>query len=410
MKKEIIIIVLAGLFIFPVSGQHPLQDKNWEPVFEDNFSTFNTKRWHEAYGAHSAGEANEGTTFRTYDNVYIENNKLVLRTQKQNSPPCIPLSGSCKYGGIHSYTAGEIVSNIRYGYGYFEIYAQLPGTTGYFPAFWLWYHKDDFATNNCWYNEIDIFEAYGSRPNTVESRAHWGFTCPAGIDDKSEIGLHVSNYSTGYHWYGLEWDSRKITWYVDRKPVRQMVNNMEGIGIQNPMYIIINIALAPDSQVDNPITSNTKFPNYMYIDQANVYRLKCDKYTVVNEIPNFNTYYYAVKKSITMSNATTIPVGSNISLRATDFIELKPGFEVQTGRELYLDATPCNDNNNYCVNYFTDQTITSNATVTGCDVLHVEDIEILNSATVAITAGEKISIKSGFRAAAGTNVKISIAP
>jgi len=36
-------------------------------------------------------------------------------------------------------------------------------------------------------------------------------------------------------------------------------------------------------------------------------------------------------------------VGNNITLRATDFIELKPGFEVQTGRELYLDVTPCDN-------------------------------------------------------------------
>jgi hypothetical protein len=49
----------------------------------------------------------------------------------------------------------------------------------------------------------------------------------------------------------------------------------------------------------------------------------------------------AVQKSITLSGATTIPAGSNISLRATDFIELKAGFEVPTGRELYLDVTPC---------------------------------------------------------------------
>jgi len=47
-----------------------------------------------------------------------------------------------------------------------------------------------------------------------------------------------------------------------------------------------------------------------------------------------------------MSNATAIPANNNITLRAADFIELKPGFEVQTGRELYLDVTPCEAANN----------------------------------------------------------------
>jgi hypothetical protein len=78
----------------------------------------------------------------------------------------------------------------------------------------------------------------------------------------------------------------------------------------------------------------------MRVDWVRVHQLKCDKYTVINEIPNFNTYNHAVKKSITLSGATTIPANSNISLRATDFIELKAGFEVPTGRELYLDGCP----------------------------------------------------------------------
>ena len=79
----------------------------------------------------------------------------------------------------------------------------------------------------------------------------------------------------------------------------------------------------------------------MYVDYVKVYQLKCDKNTVVTKIPNFNTYNYAVKKSISLSGATIIPKSSNISLRATDFIELKPGFETPLGTEMYLDVSPC---------------------------------------------------------------------
>jgi hypothetical protein len=117
---------------------------------------------------------------------------------------------------------------------------------------------------------------------------------------------------------------------------------MAGIGIQHPLRIIMSVVLH-DTGDDCPPTSNSVFPNYMYVDQANVWRLKCDKYTIVNEIPDFNTYHYAVKKSITLSGTTTIPANSDISLRATDSIDLKPGFEVQTGRELFLDVNPIPD-------------------------------------------------------------------
>ena len=127
----------------------------------------------------------------------------------------------------------------------------------------------------------------------------------------------------------------------------------------------------------------------------------------MNEIPNFGTYHYAVKKSISLTNATTIPAGSNITLRANDFIELKPGFEVGIGRSLYLDVSPCDFD---CEEYFTDKTITSNTTVKGCDILNVKDVDIFNSANVAFTADEEVIIKPGFRAEAGINVKISINP
>ena len=344
MKKEFILIVLAGLLIIPAFSQHPPLDKNWEMVFVDNFSTFNTRIWHKEYGAHNAGEGDkESIHFCTYDNVYIENGKLVLRAQKQISQ-CIPNNGKpCRYNGYHMYTSGAINSNILYKYGYFEINAKLPGSTGYFPAFWLIGGNENLVTNNCWYNEIDIFEAYGDRTGEVESRAHSYIKCPM-VDevDRTEKERHAVNYATGYHWYGLEWNRDKITWYIDRKIVRQIPNDksIDNVYIQNPMFIVINVGLNSATTGDNLISSSTIFPNYMYVDQANVWKLIYDCGTVVNEIQDYNTFY-AVRKSISLSGLSSLSLGENVSLRATDFIELKAGFEVPIGAELYLDINPC---------------------------------------------------------------------
>ena len=87
---------------------------------------------------------------------------------------------------------------------------------------------------------------------------------------------------------------------------------------QNPMQIIINTELAGDWMTDNPINSTTIFPNYMYIDQANVYKLKYECDTVVNEILNYNRFNYAVKKSITLSSVSSLFSGENVFLRATE--------------------------------------------------------------------------------------------
>jgi len=77
------------------------------------------------------------------------------------------------------------------------------------------------------------------------------------------------------------------------------------------------------------------------VDYVKVYGLKCDKHTIINEIPDFSAYDYKVKKSITLGSGTTIPAGTDISLRANDYIELLSGFEVPAGGQLYLDVSPC---------------------------------------------------------------------
>jgi len=352
-KRLTIIIVSAGLFIFPALAQNPPQDKNWQVVFEDNFSTFNTTRWHKSHdGIHGNGKGEEPQVY-IRDNVYIENGspkpKLVLKTVKLNSPyqwlsppyQC-PKGNQCWYGSNHYYTSGQISSNVAYKYGYFEIYAKLPGSKGYWPAFWFWNQHN--APTNCWYNEIDVFEIQPCITDAYDAGYVYGFTCPNPTNEHGDGSKIACNYASGYHWYGLEWDRDKITWYLDRKIVKQEINNMGGKGIQNPMYIIINVALHPNSGLC-PIDPNTTiFPNYMYVDQANAYKLIYDcsgNTAVVNEISNYNTFNYAVKKSISLSGASSLSSGQNVSLRASDFIELKAGFEVPVGAELYLDINPC---------------------------------------------------------------------
>ena len=36
-------MILAGLFIMPAFSQHPPLDKNWQVVFQDDFSTFDAE-------------------------------------------------------------------------------------------------------------------------------------------------------------------------------------------------------------------------------------------------------------------------------------------------------------------------------------------------------------------------------
>jgi len=44
-EKLIFSIVLTGLFIIPVLGQTPPENKHWEVVFQDKFNILTNSRW-----------------------------------------------------------------------------------------------------------------------------------------------------------------------------------------------------------------------------------------------------------------------------------------------------------------------------------------------------------------------------
>lgn len=341
MKMRIflwIIIVFSG---FVTYGQHPSEDPNWRIVIQDEFtSSFNYTIWKKENGTvHYCGGAEEPQIY-TANNVYISDGKLVLRTIYDTSH--VHPSNNCQYEK-HIYTSGEITSKNLYKYGYFEIRAKLPIGQGYWPAFWLHNSYSNLQTSNCWYNEIDIFEGNGCISDSVTCNVHWKFDCPLN-DSYNDIvdTIPAFNYSQTYHWYGLEWNENEITWYVDRQKVRSIPNNVGGIGIQNPMKIYINSALIPPSWSCGTDNSNIVLPNYMFIDAVNVYQLICDKNTVANEI-DYDSYIhgYGIKKSITLSGASSLSSGQNVFLKATDFIELKDGFVVPNNAQLYLHTTTC---------------------------------------------------------------------
>jgi hypothetical protein len=67
--------------------------------------------------------------------------------------------------------------------------------------------------------------------------------------------------------------------------------------------------------------------------------MDCD--SIVNEIFDFSNFYFAVKKSITLSGLTIVPPNANITLRATDYIILNQGFEIPLETEFCLEINSC---------------------------------------------------------------------
>ena len=341
MKIRIILILNFMVCFFVAYAQNPFDDCNLTIVIQDDFNTFNSSRWEIGDNqVHDEG-SNEEPQVYTSDNVYVDSGKLVLRTKRQDHAH--PGNGDCYYidHGGHKFTSGKVRGRQSYKYGYFEIYAKIPAGQGYWPAFWMWEESSD--TTDYWYNEIDIFEGNGCLTDSVTCNVHWNFESPKPENLNNHgmvLNIPAINYSQHYHWYGMKWDPYEISWYVDRQLVRTICNNMEDVGIQNPMHIVINSALFPYSWPCRTDTTNIQVPNYMYVDTVNVCLFGCDDNTVVNEI-NYSSFDYKIKKSITLSEASSLTYGQNIYLKATDFIELQSGFEAPLGSRLSLQIMEC---------------------------------------------------------------------
>jgi len=319
MNRTFILAMCCLLMHNNAFMQTPANDPHWQFAWGDEFDFFNSNIWSKGTDPHTQDD----TVVSRPENVFVSNGNLVLRLLKENY---------IHNGRLYHYTNGVVINyNPGMQFGYIEASMKLPHGRGLWPSFWAWKLHPN-ASNEA---EIDIFEMKGERPsNSMTTNLHTCFkeSNPNCIENYYQK-IDLSNFDyTNWNTYAIEWTPTKFIWYVNGIVVRNSPNP----GIIDPVRIIMGTGL--DKNVENLTTS---FPADMLVDYVRVYRLKCDKSTVVTQISNFNTYNYAVKKSISLSSTTTIPQNSHISLRATDFIELKDGFVVPLGAELYLDTSPC---------------------------------------------------------------------
>jgi len=336
MKKQLTLIIGYWLFCIFAFAQTPTNDPHWQLKWADNFDNFDTFNETIWIKAHLGDHGGEPQLFLK-QNVWVANGNLVIEINNNRAycpPQPLPVTtwacGSC-VEGWHNFTSGwvETKSTFNTKYGYIEARIKLPYRAGFFHhAFWTW--QGVGAQFN--QAEIDIFEM-GWQPNSnvITTNIHTCYNGPNCNENYFQEHIFSGFSYSDWHTYSIEWNADRIIWYIDNIPFRTTINH----GIIDPVRIILGMGI-------NKAPSSPPFTEYMYVDFIKVFQLVCEqKDTVVTQIPNFNTYNYAVKKSISLSGTTTIPVNSNICLRATDFIELLPGFSMDTGRELYLDITPC---------------------------------------------------------------------
>ena len=328
------LIYLLTLNISGVMAQIPQTDPHWtvNNTFSDEFNGSKKNIWGEFTPAnnHQWGIEN----FRSQNIQYeSEGGRTFLRLVAEM------VNGIAYSGGMWT---GYEEGYLGLGYGYYEIEARVLGTpdisSGLWPAFWT----NQGSKNPPPYRreEIDIFEPTNCQINNKKHVIgyHYPINENESYDTDKMEGIKNNVDMSLWHKYAVEWLPERLAFYLDDE-----VFFVIGGGQPTPYLQNTNVYI--DLQVGDPTRCPPSITNgilgYFDINYFRYYKLKYDCKTNVTQIPNFNTYNYAVKKSISLSSTTTIPPNSNITLRATDFIELQAGFEVPAGAELYLDITPC---------------------------------------------------------------------
>ena len=169
------------------------------------------------------------------------------------------------------FLSGIITSydSFRFKYGRVEARARMPAGKGLWSAFWLLnaYYKQDQPEDP----EIDIIEAIGDATTVANHAYHYledvngdGFY---NTRVSSEGRANISDFSTDFHTYRVDWEEGRIVWYVDDIETHRV----EGPQVSDEqMYLLANLAVG--GTFPGPADETTPFPAHFEIDYIRVYQ------------------------------------------------------------------------------------------------------------------------------------------
>jgi beta-glucanase (GH16 family) len=198
------------------------------------------------------------------------NNELEYYTNRQDNS--IVSGGTLKiiakaenYNG-KAYTSARLLSKDKFSfkYGRAEIRAKIPAGVGTWPAIWtLGNNISTAGWPAC--GEVDIMEHRGSELNKIFGTLHYPGHSGGNADGNTKI---ISNATSAFHIYTLEWTSTLIKISVDGDLIHSVVNS-SSIPFNQNFFFILNIAMGGNfgGPVDPAFTSGT-----MEIDYVRVYQ------------------------------------------------------------------------------------------------------------------------------------------
>lgn len=147
------------------------------------------------------------------------------------------------------YTSGMVTTRAQGGkqrfaftHGYFEVKARWSAGGGLWPAAWL----VGAEGGSSWpaYGEIDVFEGYGTYPESVETTFHWSKDGKHAQEGGQAHKLHGGKTSE-WHDYGVLWTPDRLVFIIDGEEVQTFVAKDDGArrALQEKHTIILNLAI-----------------------------------------------------------------------------------------------------------------------------------------------------------------------
>jgi beta-glucanase (GH16 family) len=245
MRSILRLLLVAVMTMGATSLARAQSPSGWTLAWSDEFngSALDTSKWTAV--TNCGDRRNNEQQCYTADDVSVANGRLTIRSEHRS------LSG-------FAYTSGAVKTSNKFtqAYGRFEFSARLPaGGQGVWPALWLY-------PPNQWPPEIDVLEAINDM-RTIYMTYHWGTSSNHMLDSGS---TWVSNPSTAFHLYAMEWAPGVVRWYIDGV----LVKTHTGSDVTNiPMQLYINTALGGDWP--GSVAASTVFPQTLDVDYVRVY-------------------------------------------------------------------------------------------------------------------------------------------
>lgn len=262
---QIFLILVCVFSLTNVYAQYPPEDQHWQLVWKDDFHFFDSNRWEKRhdYGRH--------LEWFNRDNVDVCAGHLILKADQETRTYASFYPGTSVVKE-KNFSGSEISTNFEAGnfkYGFFEARMLIPEGKGFFPAFWLSVkHPYTSSENSTWPPEIDVVEFFGQDDYEAVGTLHTSRCSDEGSDGREAYRETLARGE--YHTYGVEWNEKKIMWYLDG--VR--VDSIEGEIPHDFLRIVVSLQIH-DSILHNgvPYSYNySDFDRQLYVDWVRVYQ------------------------------------------------------------------------------------------------------------------------------------------